>query len=427
MDNQNTEANDLIVQAREALRRGDKDTAHKLGEQAALQAPEREDAWLVLAASDPNPEDALAYAQQALEINPSSGRALKAVEWAIAQLKQAQATGTTAAPVEPTAAPVAVQTTEQVPPATAKKSNTRLWIFAAVALVLLLCGVVIFSAYTGLTHSPFASILSPSAAPTQEKVGGPMILAKPAKPADGNNGSNTNNSSNSIVQPQQDVASTPTPQAVQATQVPVTQDPANSAPAGSNAVLPSATLAAPTDAPTTAPTATAVPTDAATATPSVTETPGVMSMQIVADTPTSQYVPPTSSASGSSAPLPAAAASSGSRWIDVDLTNQRVYAYEGNTVVNSFLVSTGTWQHPTVTGQYNIYVKYRSAPMSGPGYYLPNVPYIMYFYKGYGLHGTYWHHNFGTPMSHGCVNLQTDEAGWLYNWASVGTLVNIHY
>lgn len=114
------------------------------------------------------------------------------------------------------------------------------------------------------------------------------------------------------------------------------------------------------------------------------------------------------------------------RWIDVDLSTQRTYALVGDSLVNSFVVSTGTWQHPTVTGTYRIYVKYRSAPMSGPGYYLPNVPYIMYFYRGYGLHGTYWHNNFGTPMSHGCVNLRTDEAGWLFNWASVGTVVNVH-
>lgn len=47
--------------------------------------------------------------------------------------------------------------------------------------------------------------------------------------------------------------------------------------------------------------------------------------------------------------------------------------------------------------------------MTGPGYDLPNVPYTMYFYQGYGLHGTYWHNNFGTPMSHGCVNMPTPE------------------
>jgi lipoprotein-anchoring transpeptidase ErfK/SrfK len=50
----------------------------------------------------------------------------------------------------------------------------------------------------------------------------------------------------------------------------------------------------------------------------------------------------------------------------------------------------------------------------------------MYFYKSYGIHGTYWHHNFGHPMSHGCVNMYTPDAEWMYYWASVGTLVNIH-
>ena len=64
--------------------------------------------------------------------------------------------------------------------------------------------------------------------------------------------------------------------------------------------------------------------------------------------------------------------------------------------------------------------------MSGPGYFLPGVPFTMYFYKGYGLHGTYWHNNFGTPMSHGCVNLTIPDSEWLYGFASIGTLVNVH-
>jgi lipoprotein-anchoring transpeptidase ErfK/SrfK len=114
------------------------------------------------------------------------------------------------------------------------------------------------------------------------------------------------------------------------------------------------------------------------------------------------------------------------RWVDVDLSQQMLYAYEGNQLVASFLVSTGTWAHPTVIGEFHIYVKYVSTRMVGPGYNLPNVPYTMYFYEGYGLHGTYWHHNFGTPMSHGCVNLRTEDAQWLYGWADVGTLVNVH-
>ena len=65
--------------------------------------------------------------------------------------------------------------------------------------------------------------------------------------------------------------------------------------------------------------------------------------------------------------------------------------------------------------------------MSGPGYYLPDVPYVMYFYQSYGLHGTYWHSNFGQPMSHGCVNLPTPEAEWFFNWAEVGTPVHVQW
>lgn len=129
-----------------------------------------------------------------------------------------------------------------------------------------------------------------------------------------------------------------------------------------------------------------------------------------------------SGAGGGSTPNPA----SSGRWIDVDLSAQRLVAYEGNRAVFSAAVSTGLPRTPTVQGRFRIYVKLRSTTMAGPGYRLPGVPYTMYFYKGYGLHGTYWHNNFGHPMSHGCVNLRTSDAQWLFNWASVGTVVNIH-
>src|SRR5690606_4948085 len=116
----------------------------------------------------------------------------------------------------------------------------------------------------------------------------------------------------------------------------------------------------------------------------------------------------------------------GVRWFDVDLSDQRMYAYEGDTLVRTFVVSTGTWQTPTIKGRFKVWIKLRSAPMSGPGYYLPDVPYIMYFSGDYGIHGTYWHNNFGVPMSHGCVNLSIPDAEWAYNFASVGTVVNVH-
>ncbi len=133
---------------------------------------------------------------------------------------------------------------------------------------------------------------------------------------------------------------------------------------------------------------------------------------------------------GGAGPAPAPAPSpapTGGRWIDVNLSAQRLTAYVGNTPVRSTLVSTGLPATPTPTGRFSIYVKYVSTTMSGPGYYLTNVPYTMYFYRGYGLHGTYWHANFGRPMSHGCINLPTSEAQWLFSWASVGTPVSIHY
>ncbi len=114
-------------------------------------------------------------------------------------------------------------------------------------------------------------------------------------------------------------------------------------------------------------------------------------------------------------------------WIDIDLNEQRLYAYEGSTLLGSFLVSTGIDLYPTETGRFRIYAKYRYSDMHGSDYYLPDVPYTMYYNQDFSIHGTYWHHNFGTRMSHGCINMDTRDAEWLYNRSPVGTLVNIHY
>ena len=129
---------------------------------------------------------------------------------------------------------------------------------------------------------------------------------------------------------------------------------------------------------------------------------------------------------------------SGDKRIEVDLTIQRMYAYEGDQLVYSFLVSSGLWDR-TPTGTFKIWIKIRSQKMSGGSkelgtyYYLPNVPYIMFFYNdkvakkiGYSLHGTYWHNNFGIPMSHGCINMKTSEIAQVYSWAEVGLPVIIY-
>ncbi len=112
-----------------------------------------------------------------------------------------------------------------------------------------------------------------------------------------------------------------------------------------------------------------------------------------------------------------------SKKIIVDLAAQRVYAYEGDRLAFNFLVSTGKWD-ATPPGNYKIWYKVRSQTMKGGSkelgtyYYLPNVQWIQYFNNGIGFHSTYWHNNFGTPMSHGCVNMTIIDAETLYHWAS---------
>lgn len=119
------------------------------------------------------------------------------------------------------------------------------------------------------------------------------------------------------------------------------------------------------------------------------------------------------------------------RWIDVNLTTQTLVAYENDVAIYTTLVSSGLYNTPTVTGQFRIYIRYDSQDMSGYhlgyDYYLEDVPFVQYFHKDFALHGAYWHNNFGTPMSHGCVNLSPSDSQWLYNFADIGTLVNVHY
>ncbi len=183
------------------------------------------------------------------------------------------------------------------------------------------------------------------------------------------------------------------------------------------------------------PTHTTTPTPTATLTPTSTEPPPTATEQAKAASKSNskkKNQQSKSSTSNNKAPnnpppiSPPKGVGSNEHWIEVDLSSQRSYAYIGSSRVKSFIVSTGTWLHPTVTGVFKIYVKYRYANMSGPGYYLPDVPYVMYFYQDYGLHGTYWHHNFGVPMSHGCVNYSIPDAAWLFDFANVGTIVYIH-
>jgi lipoprotein-anchoring transpeptidase ErfK/SrfK len=111
------------------------------------------------------------------------------------------------------------------------------------------------------------------------------------------------------------------------------------------------------------------------------------------------------------------------RWIQVDISSQRLIAWQGRRPVYSMTVSTGRRKDPTLTGVFNIQSKHRKARMRGADYDRKNVPSVMYYDGNYGIHGAYWHNSFGTPVSRGCVNLRPRQARTLYSWASVGTPV----
>ena len=98
--------------------------------------------------------------------------------------------------------------------------------------------------------------------------------------------------------------------------------------------------------------------------------------------------------------------------IEVDLTNQKVYAFEGQTMVMQFLVSTGKWGR-TPTGHFRIEYKTLAQKMSGGNKAL-EIPWG----RGFSFHGAYWHDNFGHPMSHGCINMRNEDAEQLFYWTT---------
>ena len=375
--------NEKLVEARLALKRGDRITAKRLAETIASQAPGIEEPWLILAALS-EPVESITFLKKALELNPQSRQARKGMHWAIARFREQSLQGnskenileteknnasflTPASSVVETSKETAHELFSESESAQKPKGlddlqdsggNRSLWRFSFLPLLLVIaCSLAgVWAIWPG-NVIPVQAFIRKNLS---------QVQVTPSLPA----------SLSGVLKPTYTATSTPT------------------------------------YTPTYTPTPTFTPTPTYTLTPSPTNTPLPTNTPYPTNTPI---------------PLPTnEPGERGERWIDVDLSEQRVYAFEGSTIANSFVVSTGTWLHPTVTGRYSIYVKLLYTNMSGPGYYLPDVPYTMYFYSGYALHGTYWHNNFGVPMSHGCVNLSIPDAGWLFNWASVGTVVNVH-
>jgi len=310
-----------------------------------------------------SPRASLAYLQRALEINPSSEQARKGVHWAIQRLKTNSESALARREIVEHSIPPGGFITRSRP--------TFSWSIPWVVLLLIL----LIGLFTWFSLSPYT--LGNAVTSLSNLVTAPLSAVSAKQPVSIANA----NMEKATRTPTATATSTPTP------------------------------------TPTHTPTATSTSTPTATPKPTKTRRP--------TKTPTKE-VPGEPSVPEPDIPVYPEVGKN-EPWIDVDLTHQTAYAFSGRTLERSFLVSTGTWLYPTVTGQYHIYVKYLYADMAGPGYYLPDVPYVMYFYDGYSLHGTYWHNNFGTPMSHGCVNFSIEDAGWIFDFVSVGTLVYIHY
>jgi lipoprotein-anchoring transpeptidase ErfK/SrfK len=387
-----------IEQARQAYRKKDRRSTRYWAQQAITLAPELEDGWLWLAAVS-GPQASLSYLQRALAINPDSQKARQGLKWAAERQRAASAIANSRAATQP-------HRTQPSQPASVGTQPTPIGMpDAALKAARQPAPQFILQAESHLPRTIIELSI-----PSHQ-----FIFMRP-------------------------VSRTPIPWVTAALLIlflwilwtGVTPVAIAKAVFSSEAPVPIAEVVlgkatrTPTATPTNTPTPTSTPTPTPTETPTATPTPTDTPTPVPTDTPE----PPPSGLTAPSQPFPGLPAGVGDdeKWVDINLSLQSAYAYRGETLASSFIVSTGTWLHPTVTGTFNVYLIYRYADMAGPGYYLPDVPYVMYFYESYGLHGTYWHNNFGTPMSHGCINFTIPDAGWLFNnWVTFGTVVNIHY
>jgi hypothetical protein len=114
----------------------------------------------------------------------------------------------------------------------------------------------------------------------------------------------------------------------------------------------------------------------------------------------------------------------GEKWIEVDLFEQTIAAYEGGRMIYATLISGGRTATATPPGLYRVYFKTREGHMTNPDvddgspvyYHIEDVPWTLYFHEGYSIHAAFWHDAFGFRRSHGCVNLAPRDALWFFTW-----------
>jgi lipoprotein-anchoring transpeptidase ErfK/SrfK len=395
--------------AQVALKQGDRHAARELLQQAVSANPADYRAWLWLSGITPSPRASLDYARRAADLKPNDPTVARALAWAegrAAALPASPAASPAPAAPAPPQQPAATlasrparpaakaarpsrPATSRTAPPRRRPGRGRFLVLSAAAIA-----VIALLSLATLAWAGWPARL-PVAAQRAAEVSAADPGAATATPALGRTQDDSKGQAGAV--------HFDAPSAATSTPVTPSVEEKAIAPGSEGTARPTWTS---TPVPTSTPTETPVPT--------ITPSPF-----------------PTVLTSASAPPLLPMGVGPADRWVDVNLSSQTLAAYEGNRQVFTTLISSGTWQFPTVTGQFRIYLRYEAQTMDGYAlgydYYLPNVPYVMYFYEDYALHGTYWHNNFGTPMSHGCVNLATPDAEWLYNWTSIGTLVNVHY
>jgi len=331
------QANQAVRNAMQALRAGEKHAARRWAERAAVQNPQLEDAWLILAVVA-SPRASVAYLEKALEINPQSRRALAGMDWARQRLQEAGNNGTRLQP--PLRSDVALSGR-----VLARRSSP---LIALVFVLAFLVGI---------------GLLWPGGGST----------ARALIRSNGNH-------------------ATPTAQSGQ----------------------PGVDIAKPTYTPTPTSTPTPSPTPSPTEAPTPTPLPPLLTGEAI---------------------QPQALSTSNGKLIVVDISEQHLYAYESETLVFSFIASTGMG-NSTRIGTFSVLDKIPNAYGANWNIWMPD--WLGIYWSGYlenGIHALpilpggvrLWAGYLGTPISYGCVVLGVEEARSLYNWADVGTLVVIQW
>lgn len=359
------DSSELTRHARAALKTGDKQKARSFAQQALRVDPQNHMAWMTLAVATPSPQAAMDYVQRAYRIRPDDPNVQKGLVWANRRLAtEKKERAAHSEPVERVATPT-------------EKRKRSFLPYLLITLILLL-GISAIAYFGWSQRGGDGDLVAAVAVATME-----TAVSQTPIP--------TSMST--------DIPLSPNPQpiaAIESTPHPI--QPKNIAANSKQEAWATWTT---------------------TPTPTLTPTPS----------PTWQatFRAPQEGELGKR-PLNIGRTE---KWIDVNLSTQTLTAYEGDTIVYETLISSGLAQHATVTGQFRVWLRFEAQTMDGSrlgyDYYLEDVPYVMYFFEDYALHGTFWHNNFGNPMSHGCVNMETGDAGWVFNWSEMGTVVNVHY